>query len=59
MEYMLGFALIEAIKDIWGFDAVISLIKNRGDVQKVLSINESQFEEKVFGHIYEKYVQNK
>lgn len=59
MEYMLGFVLIEAIKDIWGFDAVISLIKNRGDVHKVLKINESQFEEKVFGHIYEKYVESK
>lgn len=59
MEYMLGFVLIEAIKDIWGFDAVIRLIKNQGDVQKVLKTNERQFEEKVFGHIYEKYVRNK
>jgi hypothetical protein len=59
MEYMLGFVLIEAIKDIWGFDAVISLIKNRGDVQKVLKIDEGLFEEKLYGHIYEKYVQNK
>jgi hypothetical protein len=59
MEYMLGFVLIEAIKDIWGFDAVIRLIKNQGDAQKVLKIEERLFEEKVYGHIYEKYVQNK
>ncbi len=58
-EYMLGFVLIEAIKDIWGFDAVIRLIKDQGDVQKVLKTNEHQFEEKVFEHIYEKYIQNK
>lgn len=59
MEYMLGFVIIEAIKDIWGFDAVIGLIENQGDVQKVLKTDEHQFEAKVFGHIYEKYVQNK
>lgn len=59
MEYMLGFVLIEAIKDIWGFDAVIRLIKNQGDVQKVLKTNGRQSEEKVFTHIYEKYIQNK
>lgn len=58
MEYMLGFVLIEAIRDLWGFDAVIGLIKNQGDVQKVLKLNERQFEELVFGQIYQKYIQD-
>ena len=56
MEYMLGFVVIEAIKDLWGFDTVISLIKNQGDVQKVLNIDQRAFEEKIFERIYSKYV---
>jgi hypothetical protein len=59
VEYMLGFVLIEAIRDLWGFDAVINLVKNQGNVKTVLKINENEFEEKVFEHIFEKYVQNK
>ena len=58
MEYMLGYVIIEAIKDIWGFDTVIKLIKKRGDVQAVLKLNENQFEEKIFEHIYKKYIKN-
>ncbi|HET6541431.1 MAG TPA: hypothetical protein VFG46_13165 [Chryseolinea sp.] len=57
MEYMLGFVVIEAIKDLWGFDTVINLIKNHGDVQKVLNIDQIKFEEKIFERIYSKYVQ--
>ena len=57
MEYMLGFVVIEAIKDLWGFDTVIDLIKNQGDVQKVLGIDQREFEEKIFERIYSKYVQ--
>jgi hypothetical protein len=57
MEYMLGFVVIEAIKDLWGFDTVIGLIKNQGDVQKVLSIDQRKFEEKLFERIYSKYIQ--
>ena len=56
MEYMLGFAIIDAIKEIWGFDTVISLIKTNGDVPKVLDIDQSLFEEKIFEHIHKKYV---
>jgi len=56
MEYMLGFVVIEAIKDLWGFDSVLNLIKNHGDVQKVLNIDQKSFEEKIFERIYSKYV---
>jgi len=48
--------VIEAIKDLWGFDAVINLIKNHGDVEKVLNIDQKAFEEKIFDRIYSKYV---
>ena len=48
MEYMLGFVVIEAIKGLWGFDTVINLIKNQGDVQKVSGIDQRKFEEKIF-----------
>lgn len=56
MEYMLGYVIIEAIKDLWGFDTVIRLIKNQGDVEKVLKIEGKVFEEKIYGHIYQKYI---
>jgi hypothetical protein len=57
LEYMLGFVVIEAIKDLWGFDAVINLIKNQGDVQTVLNIDQRGFEDRIFERIYSKYVQ--
>jgi hypothetical protein len=56
MEYMLGFVIIEAIKDLWGFDTVIDLIKNQGNVRGVLNIDETTFEKKIFDRIYKKYV---
>jgi hypothetical protein len=57
MEYMLGYVIIEAIKDIWGFDTVISLIKKRGDVSAVLKIDQNQFEEKIFQNIHARYIE--
>jgi hypothetical protein len=56
MEYMLGYVIIEAIKDIWGFDTVINLIKKRGNIQAVLNLSEAKFEEQIFLHIYKKYI---
>lgn len=53
---VLGYVIIEAIKDIWGFDAVIGLIKKRGDVEASLQIGQAQFEEKIYNHIYRKYI---
>lgn len=58
MEYMLGYVIIEAIKDIWGFDTVISLIKKQGNVQAVLNIGQEEFEKRVFESIYRKYVKS-
>lgn len=56
LEYMLGYVIIEAIRDIWGFDKVIALIKKRGNVQAVLNMSTEKFEEKIFHHIYKKYI---
>jgi hypothetical protein len=55
-EYELGFVIIEAIKEIWGFDTVISLIKKHGDTLAVLKINDKEFEDRIFNHIYKKYI---
>jgi hypothetical protein len=55
LEYMLGYVMIEAIVKRWGFDTVIALIKNRGDVQKVLQIDQHQFEDTVISDILGKY----
>lgn len=56
LEYMLGFVIIEAIKDQWEFDTVIGLIKKRGDVQAVLKIDQQTFEKIIYDRIYEKYI---
>jgi hypothetical protein len=56
MEYMLGFVIIEAIKDIWGFDTVIRLIKQRGNTQAVMKLNPKEFEARIYDHIYNKYI---
>jgi hypothetical protein len=57
LEYELGYTVIEAIRDIWGFDAVINLVKKRGDTQAVLKLSQEKFEEKVYARIYQKYFQ--
>ncbi len=56
MEYMLGYVVIEAIKDIWGFDTVINLIKKRGNAQFVLKLNQKEFEARIYEYIYNKYI---
>jgi hypothetical protein len=56
LEYELGYVIIDAIKDIWGFDAVIDLIKTRGDVQAVLQLGQQKFEQRVYEHIDKKYI---
>lgn len=56
MEYMIGFVVIEAIKEIWGFETVINLIKKRGDIKSVVNLSDKEFENKIFDHIYKKYI---
>ena len=56
MEYMLGYVIIEAIKDLWSFDTVIELIRRQGNTQQVLNISEEEFQNKVFEQVYKKYV---
>jgi hypothetical protein len=58
MEYMLGYVILEAIRDIWGQKAIIKLIKKRGSVKNVLNLSETDFEKQVFEHIYKKYITN-
>jgi hypothetical protein len=55
LEYELGFVIIEAIKDQWGFDVVVELIKKKGNVQEVLKITQADFEKRIYEHIYNKY----
>ncbi len=55
LEYELGFVIIEAIKEIWGFDVVVELIRKKGNVQDVLKITQTDFEKRIYEHIYNKY----
>ncbi len=56
LEYELGYVIVEAIKEIWGFDAIVELIKNRGDVRAVLKIDQQEFESRIYGRVYRKYI---
>lgn len=55
LEYELGYAIIEAIKEIWGFEKVVELIRKRGDTMAVFHIQQNDFEDKVYKQIYRKY----
>jgi|GEM_PF-4039813 hypothetical protein len=59
LEMVLGYVIIEAIADTYGFDAVIDLVKSRGDVKQVLKIDQERFEEIIYNKIYDKYVLKK
>lgn len=56
MEYMLGYVVIEAIKDLYGFDKVIELVKNQGDIRKVFAITDEEFGKNVFEQVHKKYI---
>jgi hypothetical protein len=56
LEYQLGYVIIEAMKDIWGFEKVVQLIKERGDVQSVFHLSPQDFENRVYEQIYQKYL---
>jgi hypothetical protein len=56
LEYEMGYVIIEAIKELWGFDVVIELIKSRGDVNAVLKIDQTEFERKIYQYVLETYV---
>jgi hypothetical protein len=56
LEYEMGFVIIEAIKELWGFDVVIALIKSKGDVNVVLKIDQQEFEKGVYQYVSERYV---
>jgi hypothetical protein len=59
VEYVLGYVIIEAIVDTWGFDTVLDLVKKQGDVKAVLNIDPKKFEEMVWEKIYNKYILKK
>jgi hypothetical protein len=56
LEYEMGYVIIEAIKELWGFDVVIALIKSKGDVNAVLNIDQQEFEKRVYQYVSERYV---
>lgn len=55
-EYNLGYVLIEYIVDKWGMDEVVDLIKEKGDIQKVLNITTEEFEKDWYKYIEDKYL---
>lgn len=58
LEYELGYVIMEAIHDLWGFNTILDLIKKRGDTNACLQISQEEFDRRVFNHIYQKYIHN-
>jgi len=58
LEYELGYVILEAIYDLWGFNTIIDLIKKRGDTNACLQVNQEEFDRQVYDRIYQKYVHN-
>jgi len=58
LEYELGYVILEAIHDLWGFDTIIDLIKKKGDTNASLQMNQEEFDRRVYDRIYQKYVRN-
>ena len=56
LEYQIGYVIIEAMKELWGFEKVVQLIEERGDVQAVFNLSQQDFENKIYAHIYGKYL---
>jgi hypothetical protein len=57
LEYELGYVIIEAIKEMWSFDKVVELMRKRGDTLAVFDVAQNDFENKVYQHIYRKYIE--
>jgi hypothetical protein len=53
--YEVGYLLTEFILHEWGKDKLINLIKNLGDVERVLDISVAEFENKWKAFVVEKY----
>jgi len=58
LEYELGYVILEAIHDLWGFNTIIDLIKKRGDTNASLQMSQEEFDQRVYDRIYQKYIQH-
>ena len=54
--YELGYVIGEFIVETWGRDSLVQLIENNGDIQLVLDISESEFENQMYEFIENRYL---
>lgn len=55
-NYDLGYSYIQYIKSHWGFEGVIALIKNNGNIKKSLKISEHVFERRWYIYVCNTYL---
>lgn len=55
-EYNLGYVIVEYIVKKWGMPEVVNLIRENGDIQKVLNITTEEFEQGCYKYIEEQYL---
>lgn len=54
-NYDLGFFLIEFIDLTWGWEAVLKLMENSGNINKTLGISNKNFEKKFYHYLHNEY----
>lgn len=57
-QYQLGYYLIEFIDTKWGWDKVIQLMENNGDIKATLALSVKAFENELYGYIKGNYLNN-
>ncbi|MCF8010749.1 MAG: hypothetical protein K9L17_05550 [Clostridiales bacterium] len=55
--YSIGYTIIEYVVDKWDIASVRELIKNKGDVQKVLGVSPNDFQQGWYNFVKEKYLE--
>ena len=55
LKYDLGYFLIEYIVEKWGWESVLKLVEDNGEIKRVLGISEKAFEREFYESLAQKY----
>ncbi|MBS4538488.1 hypothetical protein GOQ27_08430 [Clostridium sp. D2Q-11] len=56
--YNVGYILIEYINENWSMDEVRELLKENGDIERVLGVTEGEFEKEFYKYLEEEYLES-
>ncbi len=55
MIYATGYLLVDFIEKTWGFDSVVEMVRNNGDLESTLGVDATQFEQRWCEFVGEAY----